>query len=659
MTSTHRAPIASRPPAGRAPLAAAALLAAALAPACSSSDDGDDPNDTFLVRSTQLALANGASALAIDGDWLAFPVSEAGQGASGTDYNGDGDLLDSIAARTDTSAQSTVTLDVAVTSLAFARRTLFLVVEESQDSVDWNGDTDMMDRVLLYVESSATTPTFLDTLDASSPIAAIGGTVVYAGADAPGGNLETNLRFVTVATNGAAPGAPQVVTTGADPGNDGITYGILGSDDDIVFLTADETVEGGTLNNDADATDTTIFAVLDAGAASPEAFLVEVAIGPATTPTAVPVAGGGEFLVAFLADESQESVSLNDPADFSMTWASPGCTGADVDTSDFVLHWFQLTDLAMSTAAVNTGLVGASDGRALALRSRFVGVVSPEGDQGGPTCDYNGDGDSTDPIFRWVAASNPAAPPLPPTTTTLMIAVDETVSGEAQGVVRLTDTWVISVDEAADGRSAYDGDPGTDRSIMLALNPGAATPAWNAAHSGSAMVPVGLTWMEEDPDNPAEFFGALDEEVRTLFSAGDLNGDGDTNDSMPVVPRPFSGGSTNISFPGVAVASVSDNAGVTVEENFGFFRISEFDEDATDLNGDGDTNDAMLGRFSTLGASGVALMATLNDLSRTSVEFGPGDAVAGALITDESQASTDLNGDGDTADFVVRYFRLP
>ncbi|MEL6427800.1 MAG: hypothetical protein AAFR54_01390, partial [Planctomycetota bacterium] len=604
---------------------------------------------------TNFAAASGAIALRADGDLLAFSVSEAAQGAGGTDFNQDGDIIDGIAVRVNTLNGSSVTLDVAVDDLEFARRTLFLVVQESRDSVDWNTDGDQTDRVLLYVTSAAQTATFLDTLDASSPIVAIGGTVVYASADVPTTSNTTNLRFVSVASNGAAPSAPTTVTSDVDPDGDGLVYGIHSADDDVVFLVADE-ASAGDLNGDGDSTDTSVLGVLDAGDVVPTAFSSGVGFAAGSVPTAVPISGGGEYLVAFLADEAQEGASLNDPIDFSPTWAVTSCSGADTDTTDAVLHWFQLTDLSMSTAPVNTGLVGRPTGRALALRSGYVGVISPESLQG-TGCDLNGDGDSSDPVFRWVAAQDPLGAVLPPNTTDVLVAVDEAMPGGFSGVVRLSDVWVVVVDEAADGRSSYDTDPGNDRDVVLALNPSNGSPSWNASHTVSN-IPVEVSWIAEDPENPSEFFAAITEEIRTVFGAGDLNGDGDLFDSIPTVPSSTTSGSTTLTFPGVTFAAVADNAGIDVEENVGTFRISEASQ-GSDLNGDGDANDELLMRFSLVNAFLPTIAGTANDIDRTLVDFGPGDARFGAFLTEENQGGDDLNGDGDTSDTVVRFFRLP
>ena len=96
-------------------------LTLALGASCSSSDDESVPG-AFVVRSTNFAAASGAIALRAAGDLLAFSVSEAAQGAGGTDFNQDGDIIDGLAVRVNTLNGSSVTLDVAVDDLEFARR---------------------------------------------------------------------------------------------------------------------------------------------------------------------------------------------------------------------------------------------------------------------------------------------------------------------------------------------------------------------------------------------------------------------------------------------------------------------------------------------------------------------------------------------------------
>ena len=651
-------PTLGLPSLGALPKAALLVGASVFALTGCSEDDGENDDNAFIVRSTSHAAASGSTPLLGDGPWLSYLLSEASQGVGGTDFNDDSDVLDSIAVRVNTDTQSREVLDVAADQLLFARRTLFLVVDEADDGRDWSGDSVMDDRVLLHLTPNATVPTFIDELDGSAALSAvsIGGTVTYAVAAAPTVDMETNLRTVTVASSGATPSAPAMVFATTDPTMDGISFSLTGTDGDIIFATSSEVVDGD-LNGDGDATDTNIFGVIDAGAEMLEAVCSCLAISPASQPTAVPITSGGEWLVAFLVDEAAEAANLNDPALFTAAWQPANCSGVpDGDMTDHVLHWFQLSDLSMGTAAVNTGLVGASGGTAYALRSGFAGVVSPEAFEGG--CDLNGDSDATDSIFRWVDASNPSATPLPITTTTRLLAVDTTVPGGSGGVVRLADTWVLNVDEAADGRN-YDGDLTTDREVIGAHNPSQGGQTWNFSHGSSNPRPVGVTWMAEDPESASRFFAGFSEAFGAIGTTGtgDINGDGDGLDSVPSVAQVFT--NNRLTFPGVATATSRTNSGLTVEENIGFHRVSEADQGNTDLNGDGDTTDLVIQRFSLVNAFTRTLVGTSSSAGGFCVSTGTGNAEFAAFLTEEFQENADFNGDGDTNDFVVRYLRLP
>lgn len=657
LSSPHRPTAAPGwPTLAKVALTCGVLLAAT---GCSGDDDEDD-DEAFIVRSTGHAAATGGTPLLGSGPWLAYLLSEAAQGSGGgTDFNEDGDMLDSIAVRVNTDSRSRTVLDVAAESLLLVRRTMFLVVDEAQDDTDWNADLDTTDRVLLYLTPNATTPVFLDDLDANAttPALAIGGTVTYQVPTAPTVDMETNLRTVTVPSNGAAPGTPDMVFATTDPTMDGISFSMSGSEGDIIFLTSDEAVDGD-LNGDGDATDANIFGVLDAGAAMPEAVCSCLALGAASSPTAAPVSSGGEWLVAFLVDEAAEGANLNDPALFSGAWQPTNCSAApDGDQSDFVLHWFQLSDLSMGTSAVNTGLVGADSGIAYALGSGFVGVVSPEASEGAGGCDLNGDSDMADTVFRWVDASNPANPPLPVTTPSRILAVDTTIPGGSKGVIRLSNTWVLNVDEDADGRN-HDGDAANDRELIAAHNPTSGGQAWNFNHGTDNPRPVAASWMSEDPESASRFFAAFMEEPGSINGGEpDINGDGDGNDSVPTVARVHS--TNQLTFPGINTATSRVAAGITVEENIGFHRVSEADQGNLDLNGDGDTNDVVLQRFSLVNAFSRALIGTSDSSNGTSASTGTGDAEFAAFLTEEFLEGADYNGDGDFNDFVVRYLRLP
>ena len=513
-----QAPVALLRPISRrtAAAAAGALLLGLGAAGCSSSDDEDD-GAPFLILSTGQAIATGTSPLAADDDWLAYLVSEAAQG--GQDLNGDGDTSDGVAVRFDTDDGTAEVLGVAATDLAFARRTLFLTVLESQDDTDWNTDGDRNDRVLLFNTPASGQVTYLDDLTTDTEVIAIGSAVFYATPTAPTMELESNLRLVEVGVTGSAPGTPTMIMTGTDPNMDGISFTVNGRDQDIVFLSADETVDGD-LNGDGDSTDEAIFAVMDAGAVTPTAVVTGVGVDLSSGP-GVAMTPGGEWLVAFLAEEAQEGVSLNDPGNLPVGWAAANCSSADADTTDNVLHWFLFSDLAMNTPPENTGLVGDSTGKAYALGNGYVGVVSNEGDQGSGNCDYNGNGEFDDDVFRWIATSGPLGTVLPETSAPRLVAIDTDVPGGTGGVLGVDGLWVVQVDEAEDGRE-YDTDATTDRNIVLALDPEAVNPQWNNLHGTVVAVPTTATWMVPATGTTTEFYAAIAEETRTVAGAATL-----------------------------------------------------------------------------------------------------------------------------------------
>ncbi|MEM9799691.1 MAG: hypothetical protein AAGA20_05140 [Planctomycetota bacterium] len=644
-------------------------LAAVIAAGCSSDDEDDEEAEAFVVQNSFSAAATPAEPLDAFGDLLVWRMSEAGQGAGGTDFNGDGDFNDAVPVRQDTVSPIQVRLDVATRSLEIAQGTLFLVVSEADDSRDWNSDLDTNDLVLLY-HTGGPDPVFYDELEpgTSDDIAVVGGNVVYASAIAPTLPNETNLMRARVSSVGAAPDPPASIPTGADPVGDGITFEVIGSEGDIVFLVADETVDGD-LNGDTDANDETIFAVLDARSQMPEAVLSGLPMAAASTPTAASVSSGNDWLVAFLVDEDAQEANLNDPGLFPPNWQPSNCMSLDDnDEDDAVLHWFQLADLVAGTAPVNTGLVGDDDGIAYALRNQFVGVVSFEQDEGvSGGCDLNGDGDKDDPIFRWIDASDPMNPILPVVAPARLLAVDDDLPGGSGGVVRMSNAWVLAVDEAADGRSEYDDDSANDRVLIGVHRPEAQGQSWRFLHgTNNPGTPIGVTWMTEDRESPGRFFAAATEDSLALGqnapADGDFNGDGDGDDSLPTIPVILDDGSpasNRLAFPGITIATSRTTSGLVVKENVAVHRVSEADQGDTDLNGDGDTNDLVLQRFSLVGAFPATYIGTSNAEATPAATFQSGNANFGAFVTDEFSANVDLNADGDQADAVIRYFRLP
>ena len=639
-------------PSSPASLLGVTLLCAAVA-GCSSEED--EPSEAFVTRSTGHAAASFIESLRTDGDWLAYRLSEAGQGNE--DLNGDGDTSDAVAVRVNTKSRQIDVLGVAALELALVNETLFILVDEAADDVDWNGDMDKADRVLLYHAIGGPAPVFYDTVPdgLSSGLVSAADRLLYPSATAPTAEMESNLFLAAVPVKGAAPAAPEMVLTGTDPNTDGVSYSIHSEVSGLVFLVADESVDGD-LNGDGDGVDADVLAVVDAGAVTPQIVSAALSLDTASAPDAVALETAGEWLVAFLVDEASQGANLNAPGDFNPLWQPVQCAGlGDTDQTDSVLHWFQLTDLMSGTPAVNTGLVG--DDQAYAMIDQYVGTVTPEASEGsGDGCDLNFDGDFDDDVFRWVAASNPAADPLPPTQVPVLLAVRDDLPGGTGGVLALEDTWVIVVDEADDSRN-HDGDPSKDRDLVAAYVPSSSS-SWNFDHGSQATTPVAATWMQPDVEDPTRFFAAVTEESLKLGNPSyPGNEDGDDDDSISTIPAVFFG--NRLEFPGIRVAVAPALSGLRAKQNVAVHRVSEADQGNSDINGDGDSNDLVLQRFSLTGAFSSTYFATSGSAPDPATTFELGSAAFGAFMTSELAADVDLNGDGDLADYVVRYFRLP
>ncbi len=621
---------------------------------------GDDKIDYFALRTPPHSVAP-ASKILTSGKWLVYLASEANHTPSGTDMNGDGDLIDDVAVRIDTFTNKRTELNTAVEDMALLNGTLLLVVSESKDGKDWNTDGDSGDRVLLYLRPADTTPKFLRNLDTTSAtvLMALEGQAFFTAPAAPIVAGDTNLFATTVLSQGAVPTTPTRVTTTVAADGDGASVRILAESEEVLFLAMDENLDGD-LNGDADGTDTSILAVLDGSSVGASIEGTGLALGPIPSLKAGKV--GSDRVVAFLVNEAAQGANLNSMTLFAGTWRLPSCpnlSDGDTDTDDDVLHWLLMADFEAGGAIQNTGLVGTAGEPLHVHPDGFVACASLEADEGlGAGCDMNGDGDEDDRIFRWIPAVDPLNPPLPEVDPTRLMALVTSVPGavgdSTGGVLVAGNLWVVLVDEAADGRD-HDGDPGTDNHLVGAKNPGLVGQAWNFIHSGAA-VPVGVTWMATDIQTPNRNLMAIQESVLGL----DQNADGDMTDSIPTFPKVQSGSS--LTFPGIGLAVSDTNAGIVTAAGVGFFRISEADEGATDFNNDGDTNDYILSRVGVTVQEPLVHMATLNNLDMPAVIFDSVKAPKfGVILFQESMqgpSGKDVNKDGDANDFVPRYFRI-
>jgi hypothetical protein len=434
-----------------------------------------------------------------------------------------------------------------------------------------------------------------------------------------------------------------------------LTVKILAQDEGLLFLGLDETVNGRDLNLDTDSTDTQVLALLDATFTSGVIRSTALATPAGNGPFRARKIGGHDWDVGFLVSEAdQGATNLNDPALFSAAWQATQCVGhEDADTNDNVLHFLHFSAWDADQVASpprNTGLAGRSK---IAIANGFIACICDEADEG--TCDLNQDGDTTDDIVRWTQIVSGINPILPLNAATNLHAVYDCPGG-THGLAELAANFVIQVSEADDNLD-IDGDGFKTKNILAWLLPSNSSHSWNFSASGGLSF-AGGSWMREKQDRTRlnvafmESINGININDHNPPVAGE---DTDTNDSVPTFAYfPNSG---SLSYPGVAIAVSLANAGMIIGRDTAFYRVDEA-ADSRDWNGDGDETDFILFRTSlTQGVSNS--MGPLNGLTRLAVDLDENGSPSGAaFIADESMqgAGEDYNHDGDTNDYVVRYF---
>lgn len=616
------------------------LLASAIALA-SCSGGGGDENPAFQPSTSRFAVASGTP-LVIEDEWIAFLADEASSG--GQDLNGDGAVVDQVAVVVNNETKTETNLGVAAIDLAWVGPELYLVVDEVFDDHDWGGTANPVELVLLHWNSTLDRPELAATLDRGSDpsMVAVGGTLFYTSDETPAGEEESSLFAIDVET----PGLGRPVFT--RDGDGGLSPRLIGADEGLLFLALDEETEGRSLNADVDTEDT-VLALLDGtGTAYASGYdrtlrSTGLAISGVDSPYRASYSSG-DWLVGFLVDEHGEGENLNlfDGNVLPPSWQVAGCAD-DADTADHVLHVIHFHDWDIGPTAappVNTGIVGTD--RVL-IAGDAVATISLESDEHG--CPLNGDGDDEDRVLRWFRDDGNG----PVNDTSLLLALDAGLPGGAMAVAEIDGAFVIQCDEAADGRG-HDGDDDTDRELVAWLDPQDASPVWTFDHGldgGTSWVTA--TWMSELP---------LHTRLGVAFAESsngvDLNGDGDVLDSVPTFAD-LSGTPPRLGFPGFERAVVPDNAGISLANGWGFYRVDEA-ADGRDLNGNGNEDDILLVRSNL--TSGLSyLMGALNSLPRSAVESEPdGIGLSGAYIFDERIIGSNLSGDSDAQDLVVRYF---
>lgn len=627
-----------------------------------------DTSPSFTVRRTTVSVAS-STPVALAGKNLAFLADEATTGAGGTDMNGDGDVIDSIAFVVNMSTRDETNLAVAAQALAWIGDELYLQVDEALDGQNWE-TADTGDKiVLLHWSAAAAALTFVDRLAAAGTVKmiAVGTNLFYSSARAPLLAMESNLQVIQASD----PLVPIEIMTEDTVGP--LSPRLLGEDESLIFLALDETVEGRDLNADTDMVDTSVLALLNGTATTHSIRSTELALPAAGSPRRAKrtSSSSNDWEVGFLVSETEQGMTnLNAPALFSASWKPTQCgvPQEDIDTTDDVLHYLKFAAWDQDPTQdppVNTGLVGC---RQIAIANGYVATITPEvdtpetGAEG--TCDLNGDGDTMDYVVRWVEMETPVLP-LTPAANIHALA---DVPGGDHGLAELENRFVIVVSELEDDLD-INGDAMKTFDLAGWLSPsgsaGSSTP-WDFTQGSSSSTFVGASWMEETP-NRQRLDVALEEKVEGININSHVppvaGEDTDTLDSVPTFAD-FTGSPTYLAFPGVAIAVQPDNAGIVVASNYGFYRVDEAD-DSRNWNAPGDTDETDFILFRTSLQQGISgAMGVLNAIpGRPSIDVNPDESspFGAAFLADEQMqgpSGTDLNGDGDAADVVLSYFKF-
>lgn len=348
-----------------------------------------------------------------------------------------------------------------------------------------------------------------------------------------------------------------------------------------------------------------------------------------------------ERLIAFLASEDGR-VDLN----------------GDGDRSDRVLFVHD----PIRRRTTNLGLAGAL----LDVAGRRVAFNVPESAQG--NTDLNGDGDTGDVVLFTYDAGDGSLENLGYASSafalegsSLLFVVGET----SQDVTDLNgdgdaNDHVVHLHDAAAGltlNTRLAGFPNADTGlrtdgrraafIVLELAQGgtdlngdgdAGDPVMHVADLELGTVTnLGLAMAGVVPRNYEWSSGHLAFAVREGGQAADLNGDGDMLDSVLHVLRPGESTADNL---GLAILDLHAAPG-----HFAF-RVFESAQANTDLNGDGDTFDAILHAYRS--PTGQLVPTQLSAQLHRSTR-----GLVGIQVFEGSQGNRDLNGDGDALDFVT------
>lgn len=402
-----------------------------------------------------------------------------------------------------------------------------------------------------------------------------------------------------------------------------------------VFFTVYEPAQGTTdFNHDGDANDLVLHYVdVDSGNVINLGFAV----------SAFQTDGNR---VAFLVDEAAQGADLN----------------GDLDLNDEVLH---LHDAAFG---ITRNLQVACDSRPhFDLAGDVLAFLVDEQDQGGG--DFNGDGDAWDAVLgihRILANTTgntalSAHTPLPQfgnDGTIVAILVRESAQGVSlNGDGDLFDEVVHVVDPVTGtvtNLSLAAAEPHVDGGMVAFRAPedgqgvdfnGDGDLSDQVYHLYRAFPPLLVN------TGHAGFQNAMDLEAGRLAflvhesSDGgfDRNGDGDTDDHVLHLYDIATASTTNLGFDAAQYPEI--------EAGRVLFTVSESGQNDTDLNGDGDSNDPVLHFYRIV--PGYAYNSGIAN-GPSQFQFSVDGPLAAFLLSEGAQGGLDVNGDGDSIDWVLQ-----
>ncbi len=359
----------------------------------------------------------------------------------------------------------------------------------------------------------------------------------------------------------------------------------------------------------------------------------------------------------------------------------------DGDAVDDVLHvWNRVNgtvqNLGVAVEAQNGAYSynGIFENWNVAFEDGIAAFLVTETEQG--ATDLNGDGDTIDNVLHvWQVGD--AAP------TNLQVALSDALA-DTTPITISNGTVVFGVEEVAQGNTDIDGDGLVTDSVIHSWDPTNGLQSLGYRSPYGQLYPVraegsqfifptketnGFSDYNGDGDSLDEIIFMWDSATGDIFnsnlsiqnstdyriggglvfipayeedSATDFNSDGDFFDFVPHLWDPSAGNATNsaIGTSGGWVDSLGDGSFT--------FLVRELADDNTDLNGDGDTSDYVVHVW----PAGDSAPTNLGLAASLVGEHAAGDGLAVFTVDESAQNNTDLNADTDTLDEVVHAWNV-